>query len=240
MSQEYKVIVNNVISAVLLNDKLYYYRLTDEVANEVGTEFSTFNDYDINTKEERVIEEKIILQKPPVLYKNKIYYGGAEEKFIEFDPDTMEKKSINVTAALSYRYSDSSIYAKGANFIEKSNLTDNSKIVIMAEADELYYISEMNVTKNYIFFLAQDTKEKHDEIYRLNLYRMKKDGSELKKIYFSDYTRDIIFAEHYIYDLGDKLLLYERNDENFLTERNKFQLIDYDGNELDSTVINTD
>lgn len=95
----------------------------------------------------------------------------------------------------------------------------------------------MNVTKDYIFFLAQDTKEKN-EIYRLNLYRMRKDGSELKKIYFTDYTRDIIFTEHFIYNIGDKLLLYERNENNYLSSRNKFQLIDYEGNEIYSSVFN--
>lgn len=96
----------------------------------------------------------------------------------------------------------------------------------------------MNVTKDYIFFLAQDTKEVKNEIFRLNLYRIKKDGSELKKIYISDYNDDVIYNDHNIYNLGDKLLLYEMDDKTSLLNRNKFQLIDYNGKEIDSSVIN--
>ncbi len=96
----------------------------------------------------------------------------------------------------------------------------------------------MNVTKNYIFFLEQDTKEVKNEIFRLNLYRIKKDGSELKKIYISDYNDDVIYNDHNIYNFGDKLLLYEMDDKTSLLNRNKFQLIDYNGKEIDSSVIN--
>ncbi len=202
-----------------------------------GNMFCNFNSFDINLKEEKIIDEKILYDRQPVLYKNKIFYIGTDHNFIEYNPDTEEKKKLNVNIEFFYRYSDDNIYAYKVNTVESTILSDNTKIVIMPEMEEIYYIWEMNVTKDYIFFLAQDTKEKN-EIYRLNLYRMRKDGSELKKIYFTDYTLDIIFTEHFIYNFGDKLLLYERNENNYLSSRNKFQLIDYEGNEIDSSVFN--
>lgn len=186
------VVVKDVISTVFLNNKFYYYRLTGEVADEIGNEFCNFNSFDINSKEESIIDEKIVSEKPPVLYKNKIFYVGSDDKFIEYNPDTEEKKQLNVNIQFFYRYSDDNIYAYKGSTVERTNLSNNTETVIMPEMEEIYNIWEMNVTKNYIFFLAQDTKEVEDEIYRLNLYRMKKDGSEFKKIYFSDYTRNII------------------------------------------------
>lgn len=233
----YQVVISDVISAIFLNDKIYYYRTTDEVADMAGNMFCNFNSFDINLKEEKIIDEKILHDRQPVLYKNKIFYIGTDHNFIEYNPDTEEKKKLNVNIEFFYRYSDDNIYAYKVNTVESTILSDNTKMVIMPEMEEIYYIWEMNVTKDYIFFLAQDTKEKN-EIYRLNLYRMRKDGSELKKIYFTDYTRDIIFTEHFIYNFGDKLLLYERNENNYLSSRNKFQLIDYEGNEIDSSVFN--
>ena len=233
----YQIILNNVISAVFLNDKIYYYSQTDEVADEVGNMFSNFNSFDIILKEERIIDSKILYDKQPVLYKNKIFYVGPDYNFIEYNPNTEEKRILNVSIDFFYRYSYDNIYSYKVNTVESTIVSDNTKMVIMPEMREIYFIWEMNVTKDYIFFLAQDTIEK-DEIYKLNLYRMKKDGSQLKKIYSTDYNRDILFVEHFLYNIDDKLLLYERNETNYLSGRNKFQLIDYEGNEITSTFIN--
>ena len=237
----YKSIVKDVNSAIFLNDKLYYYRVTDEAVNDDGISrnFSNFCVFDINLNKESIIDEKVdVYINRLEIFKNKIYYDGAENKFLEYNPSTEEKNQLDVSLTFFYRYSDDSIYAYKGSTIEKTNLLNNEKRVILPESEKIYNIWDMNVTKDYIFFLAQDTKEVKSEIFRLNLYRVKKDGSELKKIYYSDYTKDIIHVNHNIYNFGDKLLLYEKNEENLLLSRNKFQLIDYNGKEINSSSIN--
>lgn len=234
----YNLVVKDVISAVFLNNNFYYYRLTDKIANEVGTEFANFCSFNLNSKEEKILDEKTVISKSPILYKNKVYYNAANDKYIEYNPYTEEKRALNIDIEFFYRFSDGNVYAYKGSSIKKTNLSDNSKILIMPETDEIYNIWEMNVTKDHIFFLAQDTKEVNEGLYRLNLYQMNKDGSELKKIYFSDYSKNIISTEHFIYDIGNKILLYERNKENNLVDRNKLQLIDYEGSEIDSFIVN--
>ncbi len=235
----YKLILENVGSTIFLNDKLYYYRETDEEYEEnMGYTYRNFCVFDINSKEESIMDEKTTSTGiTPVLYKSKIYYVGAGYKFLEYNHDTKEKKELD--KGLSFcRYSDDSIYSYKGSSIEKIGISNNAYSETLLESKEIYNIWDMNVTKDYIFFLAEDTKEARNEIYRLNLYRMKKDGSELKKIYFSDYTESITYPVHHIYNLGDKLLLYERLEKNYLSNRNRLQLIDYDGNEIDSSLFN--
>lgn len=235
----YKLILEDVSSAILLNSKLYYYRETGEEYDEnMGYGYKNFCFYDINASEEGIIDEKTKATGiVPVLYKNKIYYEGSKNKILEYNPDSKEKREVNKGLAF-YRFSDDNIYSfKGAN-IEKRRISNNSNPQTLLESKDIYNIWDMNVAKDYIFFLAQDTKEVTNEIFRLNLYRMRKDGSELMKIYSSDYIRDIVRPKHRIYNLGDTILLYEANEENMLSNRSKFQLIDYNGNEIESSNMN--
>ncbi|QSX06249.1 DUF5050 domain-containing protein [Sedimentibacter sp. zth1] len=228
------VILNDVSFSVLVNNKLYYYKNSGELSGKpFNYELLNFCCYYLDKKEEHIIDEKIILAIPEVAYKNKIYYCGPNDKFVEYNLDKEAKRELNTSIGFSYRYSNDNIYSYKGSTIEKTNILDNTKSVVMPVNDKIYNIWEMNVTKEYIFFLAEETKEQKSDLNRLNLYRMKKDGSEFCKIYATDYTTSIIHATHLLYCIGDNLLLlYDFNFESYTINRNKIQVIDFDGNTI--------
>lgn len=244
----YNVIVDNVIFAEFLNDKFYYFRRTDEQITsgfyDNAYNYSNFCVFDNKLKKEIIIDERKLIKRIYMdlveTYNGKVYYCYETSfgyKLMEYNPNTKKKIQLKINTN-SCRYADNDIYTFCVGYIEKLNLLNNKNTVILHKAGEIGNIFDMNITKDYIFFLAEDRKAFYDKIYRLNLYRVKKDGTELKKIYSSDYTRFIYEQKHHIHNLGNKILLYETDIKNALLSRSLFQLIDYDGNEINSFVLN--
>ncbi len=233
--ESYGVVLNDVISFAFLNGKLYYYKDSGEVSGDpVQYPLAFFCSYDLASKEEQIIDEKIILVLPPVAYDNKIYYRGSDYIFIEYDPLTSEKREIDMEINYFCRFYNGNIISYKGNIIERTNISENAKQDVLSGMDEIYNIWDMNVTEDYIFFLAEETEEVYSGINRLHLFRIKHDGSEITKIYTTDYKTNLTSARQLIYCLGDKLVLYDYEMTEDVVNRGPVLVIDFNGNEIKS------
>jgi len=233
----YNIILNDVISFTLLDGKLYYYKDSGENSGEPNQyPLAFFCSYDPVSKKEQIVDEKIILVQSPIVYNSKIYYCGSDYRFIEYDPLTFDEREMNMEINYFYRFYRGNIFSYKGNIIEKTNISDNTRNIVLSDIDEIYNIWDMNVVAEYIFFLAEEKAEVYVDINRLHLFRMKHDGSELTKIYTTDYITPLFTTKQLIYCIGDKLMLYDYDMTEHIVNREPIQIIDFNGKEIETNL----
>lgn len=178
----------------------------------------------------------------PVIYDNIFYcleYGTSEYDVLhKYNMDTEEKSTVNInknshrenfiTSELHMR--DDSIYYSGKTYIDidKDSTGGSAETVTLFEDDD-YMVVTMTMTDEYIFFINLNDLRKEDinsEIMNLDIYRIKTDGSEIKKI-FTETTDNTNLPPNVLSIEADDVLVYK----NRLTDT--IVIMDLNGNVLD-------
>lgn len=194
---------------------------------------------DLSTNDLTCVYEDSIGRGNPRVYKNIYYhhvYADQEYDILnKYNMDTNEKNTIKInksshkekTITSLFHMQDDYIFYSGKFYIDKDNIDGLPNTITLFE-DNSFMITNMIITDEYIFFINKEdirSENADNDKSKINIYRMKLDGSDMKVIYNETMFCTNI-APQSISIVTNNILIYR----NSLT--NTILALDFNGNKL--------
>lgn len=230
-----KIIDSNYdITRFVLFENSIYYVMDSGEKDEVDLPKYYLYKYGIADGSNTILDENTSEVSDLIVHENKIIYRYGTYLKV-YNITTNEKISMLTTSngenLRMLQYHDNSIYYTNGEDIKKvdidnfqNNFVEADKII--SKPKEIFNINNLNISDEYMFFTGQYEKKEYGDTSLLNIFRVNKDGKELKKIVSADFNMTELDnrINNYIYIVDEKLILFDYYS-------NVVKIFDFDGKE---------